>query len=164
LATATKSLAGQDQPITSPLNRSPAQTLSLGSGLNQVNEPISYIQSVGIGSTLNLDLTTLTDILQVTNINLTIIKAILIELLSPTQDGSGTLASSISIGAAAANPWSTGPFGATDTQKIFNGGLYYATNFSAAGFPVDATHKVLKIVNNDAGLAASVRITILGST
>jgi hypothetical protein len=86
----------------------------------------------------------------------------MIQLLSAAQDSvNGTACSSITLGAHATAPWIGGPFGATDTYKINNGGKWLHADFSAAGLAVVATTgDILKIVNNDGAVAAAYKLSV----
>ncbi len=131
-----------------------------GNVANGANEFIGMFQAIAASGSATIDLTNLTDILQYTAVNLARFKGILFCLLSPTQDTTnGTLASSVTIGNAASNANLMFMNSTTPTFKLNNGDfIEYATGI-AAGIVVDSTHKSLKILNNDAVLAA-----IFGST
>jgi len=161
-----KNVTGFQSPIHGQVNIANNKTLTLGTSAGQCNEIFSKINTIAASGTLNLDLSgVLADITNNVPASQSRIIAIMVELLSAAQDTvNGTACSSVTLGAAGSNPWIGGPFGATDTYKINNGGCWLHTDFSAAGLAVTAaTADILKILNNDAGVAAAVRVTIFGN-
>ena len=145
-------------------------TAAAGNAANGANEFYFSIQSIAPSGSFSLDLSTFTDILNATGVVGVRVKAIQIELLSTTQDSvNGTNASSITIDGTAVNALLSQSFAgwlSTATAKfdIPNGGWLQFGCTNANGVTVDATHKVLKIVNNDGANAAAVKIIAVPST
>ena len=147
------------------------------------DELYSAVTSLSASSSASIDLSSLTDILGQTSIALVRVKAILIRLLSTTDDSViGTAASSINIDNTVANALSaqsntgwfnnahegtaTGGAGDATGSKfcIPNGGVLSFYTPVAAGVAVDGTHKIIKVTNNDSGVTAKVQITVVGGT
>jgi hypothetical protein len=150
------------------------KSLSVGTAVADASagggdELVSFVQTVGASASVSVDLTTLTDIMQSTGVSLARVKGVVIRLLSATDDTVvGTAASSVTIDGTVANGWTSqafsGWFGnATSKMDVPNGGVLAFGTPSAAGVLVDATHKVLKVTNNDAGLSAKVQISLQGA-
>lgn len=185
--TAQKNVTGTDYTATANVSQI-QKTLTLGTAAANAaaggsDELISKIYSIGASSNTSIDLTSLTDILAQTSVSLARVKAIVIRLLSASDDSTnGTAASSITIDNTVTNALSaqsnTGWFnnahegtatgGAGDATgskfTIPSGGWMGFGVANAGGVLVDGTHKVIKIVNNDAGLAAAVQVTLVGGS
>lgn len=140
-------------------------TFTLGVGAGQINEVVSQIRTLAASTNEELDLAAaLANVVNDPAVALARIKVLAIQLLSTTDDSTnGTLASSITIGNAAATPWQ-GPFGATThTITVPNGGFVVLGRTDATGWAVtNGAADKLKIANNDAGLIAAYRITLFG--
>jgi stage V sporulation protein SpoVS len=95
------------------------------------------------------------------NATFSAIREMWIELLSIAQGG-GASASDITLGGHATNAWSAvlTP-GATALYKLKLAGLWLIQDQTAVGLPITAGD-FLKILNNDAGNIASVRMTAVG--
>jgi|SRR5579885_2583139 hypothetical protein len=135
------------------------------------DELVSFIQSISNSSNTTIDLTNLTDILSTANTNLARIKGVIIQLLSTSDDSTnGTNCTSITVGAAASNAWTSQSANRgwlatnTSTFDIPNGGAVSFVTPTANGVLVDGTHKNLFIVNNDSSNAAAVQITLQGAS
>ena len=129
------------------------------------DEFISFVQTVNASSSVTIDLTALTDILKQSSVSLARVKFMMFRLLSAADDATnGTAASSITVGNNASNDFLGWLAGTTPTFSVSNGGCVLFSEPSAGGKTVDGTHKILKITNNDAGVAAKVQITIVGGT
>jgi hypothetical protein len=108
-------------------------------------------------------------------ITLARVKAILIQLLSTSDDATnGTPASSVTINNTATNSLSAqthsgwfdnGAEGTTAGSKftLHNGAALLYLDPGAAGITVDATHKIINVVNNDSANPAAVQITVWGA-
>ena len=135
------------------------------------NQQMSKIISVTAGGSTTIDLTAaFTNIVNASNATFARIKGIRISLLSVADDSvNGTAASSITIGNNGSNDFTSqsgnrGWFGsATSTFDLANGDDVCWKTVSANGVVVDATHKIIKITNNDGAIAASVLVEILGA-
>lgn len=163
--TASRTLTGANA-IQGGIDVAKSKTWALGTDVDQVNQPLVTTVSIAAGATNNFDLSgVMTNVVGDAAATLSAIKHILVELISTTQDSTnGTACSSITIGNHATAAW-VGPFGATGTYTIVNGGYWAHEDPSAAGLAVTATTAdILKIVNNDGAVAAYVRITILGES
>lgn len=145
-------------------------TATAGNTPNGLNELYFSIQSIVASGNISIDFSTFTDILNAAAVVGVRIKFIQVELLSTTQDSvNGTNASSILIDATVVNAliaqansgWLTT---ATSGFVIPNGGWLQFGCTNASGVVVDATHKVLKINNNDGANAAAVKIIVGVST
>lgn len=140
---------------------------TLGTGVNQINAAYVALLSIAASGNQVLDLTALTDTLG-NALSFAGIKAIFIQLLGTADlapDGvtTGNGCTGITVGNNATNPFSA-PISdqATGTITFVNGEQFGRGRDSAAGWTVDATHKSLKIVNNDAVNAAKVLIGLQG--
>lgn len=162
--TFARTLTGGTNPISGGIDVQKSKTWALGTAVDQISQPLTTTLSIAGGATNNFDLSgVMTNVVGDALGTLTGIKHILVELISVAQDSvNGTACSGITIGNHATAAW-IGPFGATGTYTIKNGGYLADENPTAAGWPVTATTAdLLKIVNNDGAVAAFVRITILG--
>jgi hypothetical protein len=161
---AQKNITGFNNPQAN--QNSDVKTTSwtkVGSGVGQVQTVSAGLLSIPASSSASLDLTALTDVLGGTSVTLATLKGFKFQLVSTTDDPvNGTAAASITIGNSGTNDHPLDMTAGTMTKILNNGEASgWATN-AAAGRTVDATHKVIKILNNDAGLAAKVRYTIWG--
>lgn len=165
---AQNNITGSSYSPTSNSNKI-SKSVNLGTGaanaaLGGADELISFQSSISASSSLTIDLTSLTDILQTAGVNLARVKAYCFRLLNATDDPVyGTAASSVTIGNAASNSQQFN-LSAAATFQAFTGGFWEYMDLRAAGFTVDGTHKSVKILNNDAVLAAEVQITLVGGT
>lgn len=168
--TAQKTLTGADY---SPTQNSSQFTKKGSVGTSAANaaagggdELVSFIQTIANSANMTIDLTNTTDILSNANTNLARVKGIVVRLLSTSDDSvNGTACSSVTVGAAAANPFFSQAHSGwlasnTATLDVPNGGAYGFITPSANGVLVDSTHKNIFIVNNDAGNPAAVQITL----
>lgn len=181
--TAAKAITGAD--YASLANQSniqkPAMAVGTAAANNAANggdELCSSITSVSASSSTSIDLTSLTDILQATGTSLARVKAILIRLLSTTDDATnGTAASSVTIDNTTSNSLSAqshsgwfdnGSEGGVGGSKftIPNGGflMFGVGVTNTTGVVVDSTHKVIAVHNNDAGVTAKVQVTLIGGS
>ena len=146
-------------------------SFSNGAGAGAAEELYSAIRTLAGGATETLDLSgALTNLVGDAAIAFTKIKAVIIELLSTTQDSTnGTAASSISVGNAASNQAllkaDGGPLGAAaHTVTIPNGGWFAWGTTSAAGCTVaNGAKDNLKVTNDDGAVTAAYRITLIGA-
>lgn len=181
--TASKTITGSDYAAlanTSSILK-PSMAVGTAAANNAANggdELTSSITSVSASSSASIDLTSLTDILQSSGVSLARVKAILIRLLSTTDDPTnGTAASSVTIDNTTSNSLSAqshsgwfdnGSEGAAGGSKftIPNGGflMFGVGVTNAAGVLVDSTHKIIAVHNNDAGVTAKVQVTLLGGS
>ena len=171
--TATKNVTGANpNSNSSSANEARAAlgTGAAGNAANGLNEEYFSITSIAGSGSATIDLSSFTDILGATGIVGVRTKFIQVELLSTTQDSTnGTAASSITIDATVANGltsqsgtgWLTN---ATSKFDIPNGGWIQFGCTNANGIAIDSTHKILKVTNNDAGVAAAVKIIVGIST
>lgn len=162
--TFSRTLTGGTDPINGAVTVAKSKSWTLGTAADQVSQPITTTVAIAAGATSNLDLSgLLSNVVGDALATLSAIKHILIELISVAQDGTnGTACSGITIGNHATAAW-VGPFGATGTYVIKNGGYWAHEEPTAAGVAVVATTAdLIKIVNNDGAVAAFVRVTILG--
>jgi len=135
------------------------------------NQQMAKIISVTAGGSTTIDLSAaFTNIVNASNATFARIKGIRISLLSPTDDSvNGTLASSITIGNNGSNDFisqsgNRGWLGsAASVFDLANGNDVCWKTVSANGVLVDATHKIIKITNNDGAVAAAVMVEFLGA-
>lgn len=146
-------------------------TAAAGNAANGLNELYFAVLSIAASGNATQDFTSFTDILNATAVVGARIKFIQVGLLSTTQDAvNGTNAASITIDGTATNGFvsqGTNPgwlLNATSGFAIPNGGWVQFGCTNANGVVVDATHKVLKINNIDAGVAAAVKVVVGVST
>lgn len=186
--TAAKSITGSDyaQNTNSTNLR---KTLSIGTSAANAaaggsDELYSAVTSLSASSSSSIDLTSIANILATSGVSLARVKAIMIRLLSTTDDSSiGTAATAINIDNTVSNALSaqsslggwfnnanegtaTGGAGDATGSKflIANGAvLLYATPV-AAGILVDSTHKVIKLTNLDGAVTAKVQVTVIGGS
>ena len=159
-------------PLTN--NPSPSKAISLGTAAANnaaggADEAALFLVSIAASSSATVDLTSITDILN-QSASLARGKHIRIQLLSASDDTvNGTAASYVTIGNNGSNDWvsqgGTGWFhGATSSFDVPNGGYMEFGVGNGAGVAVDGTHKIIKIANADAGLAAKVQISLCGGS
>lgn len=151
-------------------------TSAAGNAANGLNEMYYAITTIAASGNTSVDLSSFTDILNAAGIVGVRTKFIQIELLSATQDSTnGTAASSITIDNTVTNALSAqshsgwfdnGSEGAAGGSKftLANGYWLQFGGTNANGVAIDGTHKVIKIVNNDAGVAAAVKFIVGIST
>jgi hypothetical protein len=167
---AAKILTGDNyspnQNATTLKSSSSIGTVAGNTAVGGGDELCSSIVSVAGGGTATIDLTAMTEITGATPISLARVKGILFRLLNPTLDATnGTLASSVTLGNNAANDFisqaaNPGYLGsATSTLVIPNGGAAAFIFPSGNGVVVDATHKIIKVTNNDGVVAAKFEST-----
>jgi hypothetical protein len=154
--------------------KSPNGTVGTSAGNTAVgggDELCSSIVSVAAGGTATIDLTAMTEITGATGISLARVKGILFRLLNAGLDATnGTAASYVTLGNNAANDFigqaaNPGYLGsATSVLQIPNGGAAGFIFPSGNGVVVDATHKILKITNNDGAVAAKLEASFQGAS
>jgi hypothetical protein len=156
-------------------NSSPSKKVSLGTAAaNAVaagaDEAFSVVTTVPPSSSVNIDLTSLTDILNVAGVTLARLKSFMLQLLSAADDGvNGTAASCVTIDGTVTNGFAgqgnSGWFGnATSKLDLPNGCAYAFICANAGGVLVDGTHKLIKLTNVDAALSARTQFTGAGGT
>lgn len=185
--TATKTLTGT--AYSAITNQSAIKkALSLGTSaanaaVGGADELASFVTSVSASSSSSIDLTAMTDILNQSSASLARAKAIVIRLLSASDDATnGTAAASITLDNTVTNALSaqshsgwfdnahegtaTGGMGDATGSKftIPNGGFLAFGTPAAAGVLVDGTHKVVKITNNDGAIAAKAETSFVGGS
>jgi hypothetical protein len=167
---ATQSVTGS-APVTDADVIKKLISFSLGTNVvNGINEVVFSLQSIAGGTSVTLDLTSLTDVVRNAAVSLARIKGFAIWLVgsgevvgSDTNNQvTGTAATSITVGNAAATSFQ-GPLSAAATYTITNGEVWAHGSPNAAGFTVDGTHKSLKILNNDGAVTAKVILVIFGA-
>jgi hypothetical protein len=150
-----------------PSNDSVKRTvsLSLGSSADQFQEMISTIVSIAAAATANVDIATaLTNVVNDLAVPVTKVVLWLVELLSTSDKDAngnvlGTACSGITIGNHATQPFQFG-MSAAATDTIHNGDFRAGSDHSAGLTVANGTVDTIKIVNNDAAVAAAVRITL----
>src|SRR5262249_44877586 len=125
--------------------------------------------SIAGGGNTTIDLRSFTDVVNQTAVVLARVKFADFQLLSAAQvapDGTttGTAAVSVTIGNSGANAQLLDLGAAAHTRQVKNGGFSTFGDGSAAGYTVDATHKDVKIVNDDGAVTAKVLVTFVGGT
>lgn len=164
------------------------KTLSMGTSAANAaaggaDQLYSAITSLAGGASASIDLTSLSNILAATGQSFARVKAIMVRLLSTTDDSSiGTAATSVKIDNTVANALSsqsgagwfananegTATGGAGDATgskfEIANGGVLLWATPSAAGLVVDGTHKIIKLTNIDGAVTAKVQVTVGGGS
>ncbi len=129
-------------------------------GADQLQSEVLTIAASG-NTVVNLA-ATFTNIVNVENATWARIKSVTIRLLSVADDSvNGTNCASITVGNTGANGWTSqagsGWFNnVSSSMDVPNGGVLAFGVPNAAGVAVDATHKLLTIVNNDNAVAAAV--------
>jgi hypothetical protein len=172
---AQKSLTGDNYSPNengSTLKSSSSVGTSFGNTTAQGGDELcSSIVSVAAGGTATIDLTAMTEITGATPISLARVKGILFRLLNASLDATnGTAATSVTLGNNAANDFvsqaaNPGYLGsATSTLVIPNGGAAGFTFPSGNGVVVDATHKIIKVANNDGAIAAKLEASFQGAS
>jgi hypothetical protein len=183
---AAKSITGSDYAqntnSTTLLKRLSIGTAAANAAAGGSDELYSAITSLGSTASSSIDLTSIADILATSGVSLARVKAIMIRLLSTTDDTSiGTAATAINIDSTVANSFSsqtskgwfnnanegtaTGGAGDATGSKfcVPNGGVLLFATPSAGGVVVDSTHKVIKLTNIDT-VTAKVQVTIIGGS
>jgi len=178
--TATKSLTGT--AYSAIANASTLRT-SFGLGTTVANavvggadELASFITSIPASSSASIDTTAVTDILNQAAASFARLKLLMIRLLSVSLDATnGTAASSITLDNTVVNALSAqsnsgwfnnGAEGAVGGSKftIPSGGVLFFGTPAAAGILVDATHKIIRLTNNDTSLAAKAETSFVGGS
>lgn len=171
---ATKNITGSDYS-SNQNNSTIRKTMTIGTTVaNAVagggDELYSAVTSLAPSASLSLDLTSFADILSQSGISLARVKAILIRVLSTTDDSViGTAATPCMIDCTVANALlsqsGSGWFkAATSTFDIPNGGFIMFGTPAAAGVLIDGTHKVVKVTCNDGSLTAKLQVTAIGGS
>lgn len=170
--TAQKNVTGASPNTNnSSANEAKAQlgTAAAGNAANGLNELYFSIQNIVASGSVSIDFSTFTDVLNAAAVVAVRVKSIQIELLSVGQDSvNGTAASGVTVDATVVNGLSSqagsGWLQAAGKLDIPNGSWVSFGCTNANGIAVDATHKVLKITNLDAGVAAAVKVIVGLST
>lgn len=147
-----------------------AKFTSTGAGANAINQGNTKLYSISASSSTTIDLSAaITNFVNSSTATFTRVKIIIIRLLSTTDDSvNGTAAASITFGNAASNQFVSQSgsgflLSTTGTYDVPNGGGHAFWCSNANGVVIDGTHKSLKILNNDAGVAATVELTLVGA-
>jgi hypothetical protein len=120
---------------------------------------------VAHSSNATLDLMNFTDLMDRAAQAFARIKFVAFFLPSTAQDATvGTDATSVTIGNSGANASLLFLGAAADTLTLKNGGWHMNNDPSAAGVLVDATHKDVKVVNNDTVEDANLVYLIIGGS
>lgn len=172
--TAQKNVTGSDY---SPNSNSSTIKKSLSIGTSAANsaaggsdELYSAVTSLAGAASASIDLTSISDILAISGVLLARVKCILMRVLSVADDAAiGTAASGALLDGTVANgllsqAGSGWLKAATSTADIINGGFLMYGTPAGAGVLVDATHKVIKVTNNDGAVTAKVQITVVGGS
>lgn len=133
-----------------------ASFTSAGSGATLITNGYAGSRTLAAGANETLDLRAFTNILNETSQSLSKLKLI------GVKHTVGSAASNISVGNSGANALIVkGCLGATAAQFAPGGGLEIAIP-TTAGVVVDATHKDIKIVNDDGANTATYEIWFFG--
>lgn len=158
-------LANQNQATKSHnLTHSIANSAALG-----VDEAYFLLLTVAASGTATIDLSALVDVAGAT---VTLVggrlkgwRFHLLGLAETAPDTTpGTACSGVTVGPAAANGFQFNLDDATATLKIHNASVEHHGDGTAAGYTVDATHKLITITNLDVANAAVLLATIAGCT
>ncbi len=184
---ASNTLTGSDYSGVAS-NQSVSKSLTYGTAAanaaaNGANECASFLTTLAGSASASLDLTSLTNIMQVAGISLARVKALVFRVLSVADDATnGSAATSVTIDSTVANSFSsqsesgwfnnahegtaTGGAGDATGSKMClpNGSVLAFATPSAAGILVDGTHKIIKITNVDTVVSAKVQLTLFGGT
>jgi hypothetical protein len=134
-----------------------ANLSSTSSGATIADDALFYAdRTLAAGASETFDLRSFTDALAETG---AIMSKVRIYLVSHP---SASAASSITVGGAAANQFVSHIDGAASTFTIPKGGFLLMAANTTAGMTVDATHKDLKVLNNDGSNAATYTIAVIG--
>lgn len=157
-----------DNPVTRTINFG---LLTPPTTADKIDEVYSAILTLAASTTTDYDLSAaLTNVVNDVNITVGSIKLICVELLSASDtDSAGTVlgnaCSSITVFGDVQSPLVLAD--ASDKVTLGNGDVFLLTRRSAAGIDVagGGTTDVLQIQNNDASVAAKIRLTLfLGSS
>jgi hypothetical protein len=135
-----------------------------GSGAGQAAIVTQNIQTISASSSVTLDLTAQTDVLGI-SVTFAKIKTLLFRLLNVSQDSvNGTDCSSVTVGAAASNPYLFGLGGTAPTNTINGGGQWEQDDPTAGGLGLAiTTNKNVKFLNNDSVNGAALFIGFIGA-
>jgi hypothetical protein len=126
------------------------------------NQFVSYLFTIASSGNATVNCTTLTNILQTSNVALVRIKGYVIRLLSITDDTvNGTNCSQVTWGNASSNQQNL-VLATNATAFVYNGGISDYFDQRPAGFAVSNTACNIKFLNNDSGNAACVQLTLIG--
>lgn len=156
--TVKKTQTGLAKGISSSEQLTDTETFTLGTAADQAQNVATAIIDVTASGTTNVDLTALTSVVGDANMTVARVKLFCLELLA-VADG-GTACSSVTVGNAASNAWAWILSVATTTYPLKNGDWVAWKSSDATGVVVDSTHKVIKVLNNDAVNAAKLRLTV----
>lgn len=168
-ATAAHNITGADysalQTRVTPAGSMSAGTAIANASAGGADELISKIYTAAASGTVNIDLTSLTDVLLQSSISLARVKGIMFRLLSVAQDATnGTACSSVEIGNAGSNGNTMFLKDISDIITLKNGEWVGWGTSQAAGKMVDGTHKIILVTNIDSGVAMALQVTLIGGT
>lgn len=164
------------QPITGlndlSVNLQDSKSVQYTTGTNTANKANrAYMEVVSLapGANTTLNLQSLTDQLNIA-LDFVRIKAVQFHLISTADNADiGSNATSVKIGGASANQALAGNAthgflgDATDTIRVFDGGIITFASPAAAGVLIDASHQDLFILNEDASNTAKLMVTLIGA-
>ncbi len=178
--TAQKNITGSDY---TPNANSTTIKKSIANGTGAANAAVggsdelySAIVSLSSSASASTDLTSIADILATSGVSLARVKAIVIRVLSATDDSViGTAAAGVSIDNTITNAlssqsnsgwFSNAAEGAANGSRftVPNGGVLAFGTVAAAGILVDGTHKVIKLTNLDGGLTCKIQLSVVGGS
>ncbi len=171
---AATGLTGTDyQPLQS--NQTVKKIVAVGTAAANAaaggsDEAASFLITLSASASVSTDLTSITDIMQTASVTLARIKALIIRLLSATDDATnGTAASGITIDGTVTNGLlsATGSGWLTNSTSKFdvpNGGKISFGTPAAAGVVVNSGSKIVKITNLDGALTAKAQLTCAGGS
>ena len=149
------------------LNRSTTYTYGT-SAVDTINQAATYIFTATMNTTTQMDLSgAITNLVGDTASTVTVIRWLLFELLSTTQDATnGTAATSVAIQPGSSSAITTSPLGsgATNSYTMENGDKWLIEKHNAGGITVTGgSADNFAVINNDANDDAKLRITLLGN-
>ena len=176
--TAQKNITGSDySPNQNSTTISKSGTIGTTAANNAAgggDELYSAVTSLAGSASASIDLTAVADILNQSGISLARVKAIVLRVLSTTDDAViGTAAVGVAIDNTVANAlssqsnsgwFSNAAEGAANGSKftVPNGGAVAFFTPSATGVLVDGTHKIIKLTNLDGAVTLKAQLSVVG--
>lgn len=166
----TPQAAGPIQNVSTVTKTFSLGTAAANNAANGADECALFITSVGNSGNSNIDLTNITDLLNTAAVSLSRVKWTQMQLLSAADDSAnGNTCSSCTIGNNGTNDWISQSHSgwlatAASVFDLPNGGCLAFGTPSANGVVVDGTHKLIHVVNNDAGNSAKFQLALIGGS
>lgn len=148
----------RNTPIVTITNKDALANNAIGGG----DLALSAIFTIAPSGTLDIDLQAFIDVAQRAAQSFARVKSVEFWLLGVNDVPAGTVCSGVTITPGGTNGWNLFLADATSGLSLPNTGRLNFDVRTALGLVVDATHKVVHVVNDDAGVAAKFFAQIVG--